>query len=57
MAPDVYRKLKASCTEGLKHHFKFVGVPPEDPEKPDFGDLDIMVFDPISHEPPSSEEL
>ena len=57
MAPGVYHKLKASCTEALQRHFKFVGVPPEDPEKPDFGDLDIMAFDPISHDTPSSEEI
>jgi hypothetical protein len=57
MPPDVYRKLRASCIEALQHHFNFVRVPPEDPEKPDFGDLDIMAFDPIAHEMPSSEEL
>ena len=57
MTPGVYRKLRASCMEALQQHFKFVGVPPEDPEKPDFGDLDIMAFDPIAHETPTSEEL
>ena len=57
MTPDVYRKLRASCIEALARHFKFVGVPPEDPEKLDFGDVDIMVFDPIADETPSSEEL
>jgi len=57
MTPDVYRKLRMSCIETMKHQFKFVGVPPEDPEKPDFGDVDIMVFDPTTHEAPSSEEL
>lgn len=57
MAPDVYYNLRSSCIVALQRHFKSVGVPPEDPEKPDFGDLDIMAFDPISHETPSSEEL
>ena len=57
MAPDVYQKLRASCMGALKHHFNFVGVPPEDPGKLDFGDLDIMAFDPIANEIPSSEEL
>jgi len=56
MAPDVYRKLRASCIGSLQRHFKFVGVPPEDPEKPDFGDLDIMAFGPIA-QTPTSEEL
>jgi hypothetical protein len=57
MAPNVYRQLRASCIEALQHHFHFVSVPREDPEKLDFGDVDIMVFDPIAHEPPPSEEL
>jgi len=57
MAPDAYRQLRASCIEALQPHFNFVCVPPEDPEKPDFGDLDIMAFDPTTHETPSSEEL
>jgi hypothetical protein len=57
MTHDVYRKLRASCIEALEHQFHFVGVPPEDPEKPDFGDVDIMVFGPIAHKTPSSEEL
>ena len=55
MAPDVYRKLRASCIRALQHHFNFVSVPPGDPEKLDFGDVDIMAFDPIAHETPSSE--
>ena len=57
MSPDVYHKLRASCIEALQRQFNFVGVPPEDPGKPDFGDVDIMAFDPIAHETPSSEEL
>ena len=57
MTPDVYRKLRASCIEALQRQFNFVGVAPEDPGKLDFGDVDIMAFDPIAHETPSSEEL
>jgi hypothetical protein len=57
MSPDVYRKLKAFCLETLQQHFNFVAVAPEDPEKSDFGDLDIMVFNPVTHDVPSSEEL
>ena len=57
MTPDVYHKLRASCIEALRRQSNFVGVPPEDPGKLDFGDVDIMAFGPIAHGPPSSEEL
>ena len=42
---------------GSAASFQFRGVPLEDPEKLDFGDVDIMAFDPIAHETPSSEGL
>ncbi len=57
MTPNVYHKLRASCIEALQRRFNFVSVPPEDPGKSDFGDLDNMVFDPKPHETPSSEEF
>ncbi len=45
MTPDVYRKPRASCIEPLQRQLNLVGVPPEDPGRLDFGDLDIMAFD------------
>ncbi len=42
LAPDVDHKLRASGIEDLQRQFNFIGVPPEDPGKLEFGDLDII---------------
>ena len=36
------KQNKSIFIKALQRQFKFVGVPPSDPGKLDFGDLDIM---------------
>ncbi|KAK8084361.1 hypothetical protein PG997_005632 [Apiospora hydei] len=44
MPPAVYQHAKAACHAALQQLFEHVATPIEGPEKPDFGDLDFLVY-------------
>lgn len=45
MTHATYQRLKTFCVSKLQNYFNYVEVAPEDPEKLDYGDLDVLVFD------------
>ena len=48
MPPAIYKALKATLFPLVKQFYELAVVPPEAPEKPDHGDLDIVVAYPHS---------
>ncbi|RMZ80739.1 hypothetical protein DV738_g2603, partial [Chaetothyriales sp. CBS 135597] len=50
MSPQMYQKLKKEIVERLLKHFEYVRVAIEAPEKRSYGDIDVLVCNPISPE-------
>ncbi|KAF9046560.1 hypothetical protein BJ165DRAFT_1527644 [Panaeolus papilionaceus] len=46
LPPPVYCSLKARLLPLLQQHYSYVGVPEEEPEKLDHGDIDFIVAEP-----------
>lgn len=57
MSPTIYQTLKTSRLTSLSKLFSHVAVPPEDPEKADYGDVDFMLFGPSSRGTPDLATL
>jgi hypothetical protein len=53
ISPQVYTAVKIQTTAALRHVFTHVVVPTEMPEKPDYGEVDVLVSGPI-HSPNST---
>ena len=47
MPPSIYHAVKSRITAILHQHFRHADSPIDGPGKTDFGDIDILVFDPI----------
>ncbi|KLU83605.1 hypothetical protein MAPG_02658 [Magnaporthiopsis poae ATCC 64411] len=49
MPPVVYRHMVHTSQAALRKLFRVVCTPVDGPAKPDFGDVDILVADPLAH--------
>ena len=47
MPPDVYKHTRDKLLVLLREHFQLAESPTQGPEKPDFGDVDILVYGPM----------
>ncbi|KAF2090713.1 hypothetical protein K490DRAFT_10828, partial [Saccharata proteae CBS 121410] len=57
MPPDVYERLKKKYMDHLSHLFSKVTCAHDAPNKPDHGDIDMIVAGPLSPSGVSSEQL
>ncbi|RMD44284.1 hypothetical protein DV735_g770, partial [Chaetothyriales sp. CBS 134920] len=48
MSPQMYEQLKDELTARLLRHFEYVQVPIEAPEKTSYGDIDVLVCNPLN---------
>ena len=48
MPSEVYQEIKVRVIKLLRRHFRYASVPIEAPAKPSYGDLDVLICEPLS---------